>query len=205
MAEIPPTERVVVFPYNPLPIEDFSQFDPAHINESVRDMLFSNGTDFLFGMLFYEFFLFSDEVLIPAVGKTRLFDPSMLSLTLYIEDTMWDDDKMNCLENIILEDTRPCQIYTIADIDMTGHRESSLLDRCSFISLPLSQASVDKDLNFFRQLHFASNNGPSGFVRIGPASAKANFIRERIEYLRRHEAWRLGRIPPNLPDLLTCP
>jgi hypothetical protein len=205
--EIPPDERVIVFPYNPLPMDDVSRLHLSHINETIWRMMFANGTDFLYGMLLQESVSFADKVLQPPVidQSISLFDPSFLSLIVNVGESTWNEDKKACLHNIIFDDTRPCQIFVIADDSMPNYWKNSLVERCSLFSW--NETFVDQNLHFLRQMHFfaSSNRGSSGFVRIGPASSRANFIRERMEYIRHYEAWRLGRIPPILPDFITCP
>jgi hypothetical protein len=178
-------------------VEDSSTLDDWKLEDPLLDMLYEQGADFLHGMLLDRSVSMRNRVRQPGDGQPP-FNPQAFSVAYYGHD---DDDsyEQNCLQQMLVNQSAPCHIYPVN----TG-RQTIFPPQCSIVSIESTNQTNDGDLTFFQNLLFVADRVRSASV--GPAnSTKANLIRQRIEYLRRHKVWTLGRLPSILPPFLTCP
>jgi hypothetical protein len=226
--------RIVVFPYNWKNISKYSlsaykltQREDFSVDEtSLLSMLYREGIDFLYGLLFEESFLFRDKVR-QAADTKPLSNPLAFTIAMHSSSSKNDVDvsgshdnaALGCLKKIMFNVTAPCQIFLVDGKQENEFSAPTTISNCSVHSL---DDSVDNsivsyqnghgnndilhfssNLRFLQGMVFASDRARSDFV--GPTNSKSALVRERIEYLRRQEAWKLGRIPAVLPHFWTCP
>jgi hypothetical protein len=204
---------VAVFPYVQQTIPQNSSLldmivsNKTDFSPEQAGMLYSQGVDFLYGMLFHETFSFQSIVLEKNGAELETRDPTALMLTFYIASDQDVDTGRACLNTLLLEDTRPCHVFVIAEDQQT----LPPLENCSTVALNRQSFNYTYDdplekINFlfFQDMTYAADRARSGFI--GKAgSSKSALIRERMEYLRRVDTWKLGRIPPILPVFRMCP
>jgi hypothetical protein len=182
---------------------------------TLLSMLYREGIDFLYGLLFEESFLLRDNVRRAADAKP-LSDPLAFTIAMHSpisknDGDVWgshDNAALGCLEKILSTVTAPCQIFLMDGMQENNFSASTTINNCSVYSLDDNVGDGHNDihhlsskLRFLQEMVFASDRARSAFV--GPTNSA--LVRERIEYLRRQEAWKLGRNPPLLPYFWTCP
>jgi len=224
-------EGVVTFPYHwPKLTDESIWFKEARISEegeTLTEMLFDQGLHFLYGLLFEESIKVK-EIVRNASEIQPQSDPLAFTVALYspsaplFDQGGWNETEIvnaiECLETILLNVTSECQIFFVGDVPGSMSHFSGV-GNCSVSSVTSKEDSTDSDdsalLNdidssthqnyqFFQSFVYATRRARSAFL--GPTeSIKSALIQDRIDYLRRQEAWKLGRIPPLLSYFWTCP
>ena len=162
-------------------------------------MLYSEGTDFLYGLLMEKSIVIRDNVTQVSAPALQPPDPAALSLAVHISLSQDVETARECLKTILSNETRSCQLFVVNEYqEQTPHLETN----CTFFWGNYS-APIHKNLRFFHDMAFATDYARAGFIESSDSS-RSTLIRERIEYSRRFAAWRSGRIPPILPEFLSC-
>jgi hypothetical protein len=175
-------------------------FISAHGSRRTAELLFAQGIEFLYGMLFHQ--IFSLNMSLNDTPKAWA-DPSTISVSVHFENG--DDGptllrKIQCLQSILPAIDRPCSVLFLSDhlSALTGVEKWLASQNCSAITLTTDPAS---ERAFFQRVFLASK-ARSGFI--GNQSALSNLLLEWIEYGRRIETWKLGRDPFVIQDLPKC-
>jgi len=166
--------------------------------------LYGHGDDFLYGMLFDETIVFADNLRhgSPPGSKPHPDDFSVAFDAWY--DHASDNNTLHetkCLDTVLpriktMENVK-CSVYLLTKSETTlANAQRWLSDRNCTIWMKNSTRDVNND---FWQTFILASNARTAFI--GPTS---DLLMARIEYLRQQEIWRKGRIPPLIPELLTC-
>lgn len=157
------------------------------------DKLYHEGVDFLYGMLFEKSFFARALVRAPSDQQPKA-DPLAFTVAVHGDNT-------ECLERIVSNQSAPCHIFFVENKGST----LAVPSQCSTFHLNAAEAeSDDPSLQFLQGMMYVTERARSGFVSGPYSSQSSDLIRQRIEFLRRQEVWKLGRIPPILPHFWTC-
>lgn len=185
------------------------------VNSSQAEMLYSEGINFLYGMLLEEAFQYREIVQQPALSHSNaiLVSDASFTLGLHIDDPVKDiDQASSCLRTVISNMTTDrCNIYLATFGQQVLTLDQRLGGKCTIHTLtkrgvPEEMTLDDSstaNLHFFQDFLYCAKHVRSGFVGKAGSSASALFV-ERIEYLRRIEIWKQGRIPRILPEFRMC-
>jgi len=191
--------------------------------------LYSQGTDFLYGMLFDLAFELQPAVrsTIPHANHGELFRQTVAVNVIRQKKNGSSSDVSkevsqvrDCLKSILASSRQQeerhnqtlCHVYIASDNEKTITQLSSWLTEhsCSISSVK-TRAEEERTKQMDRQIlsnvlhHFRSvallSSARSGFVGY---NSDSSFIVELIEFRRRYETWKQGRDPPLLKDLSVC-
>jgi hypothetical protein len=161
--------------------------------------LLEQGSDFLYGLVFHYAFQLQPVV------KVDLFpsgfpDAPIEFDTFALSGMETDAGALACVKRVC----RPSSDYPCHVFASEGWSQELATEADIFIWEPLEtvenvNTSYDQSLAFLRGQFFASQ-ARSGYIGDGPSSLGLDWI----EYKRRLEVWKLGRIPPRLPHFSRC-
>lgn len=194
---IPRLPNSSTFPFVPRVMEN-SELTPLN---DIVDMLYEEGKDYLYGLLFYESVRLGSWW--DPGNDVSPRDPTATSVLWYDdskqeEESSWQN-ALQCLEPVLSNTT--CQILFVKEEDeeVSSH-EQAILNRFPQCTLGvLAHVELPKQLHVWQSLQLTHDPMWSAFV--GPPSS---FLRESIVFHRRQVVWKLGRIPPSVPELFVC-
>jgi hypothetical protein len=162
------------------------------------EKLYSQGADFLYGMLFHQTFTFKASI------SDSFLDPSMNSVALHSTDNDSDSDSMTsrsieCLESLFQGTDKPRHVIALSNQNATvlSRLQEWMPRDCSMSTVGAESTSIS---NYLQAVSEAST-ARSGFV--GHSNATSHVL-EWLEYGRRMETWKLGREPFQISDLPKC-
>jgi hypothetical protein len=221
-AETVESAQIVVFPADPRKVTNLMSVSQHLIasdwSKGAAKDLYSQGPDFLYGLVFFEAFKLGHQVrsAIPE-GFPADLESSINTIALYAQS----DENANennvvaearCLESVI-DRSSPCYVYIMTnrtDGKMPTNLKDWLLERnCTFWTANHSEHGSEGDLHtgtqLFQDLNFVSK---AKAAYIGPSvehSSSSGLLLEWIEYRRQMETWKQGRFPPlQNPNLTKC-
>jgi hypothetical protein len=168
--------------------------------------LFSQGADFLYGMLFHRTLAIQEDIvggslvgLRSALAVDGPVDGPFFSISLVSETSDFADlhptksQEIICLELLLSHALGDCRVYVLSD-----QRLLTMALDCTATTIAYQ---IGSDTTFFRALALASR---ARFAFIGARSGLSDLLLESIEYNRRMKQWKLGRDPPVFLDLAKC-
>lgn len=196
-----------------------SNVDVAPLDDSKIEKLFSEGADFLYGMLFDNAFELSPQVR-GAMPEGLSSDRSYRSIALQqfsVSRSKQDASaEIQCLESVLktsnplisqYEVIPPCQIFVSSDrkYEPPARVTDWLLEnKCSvWKANPLNGPDDGLELLHYFQDAALLSKARSAWIGY-EQDAENNLILELIEYYRALEVWKLGRDPPLPTHLSTC-
>jgi hypothetical protein len=213
----------------PTTLSESSYYDG---NDTTKN-LFTEGIDFLYGMLFSESFHW--EPITNAEIKPTGYDPSIEfernTIALYLDSQSTTSTNINsvlkCLEEAIDFSIPNCNVYSInamEDNDLMRSIYQWLSDRnCNIfnsaiynsditnISIADATTSDEDDENGRRRRRFYQLLRDMNFASkaktafVGPINSYTEILIESMEYQRRNHIWKEGRFPPlHNPNLTKC-
>jgi hypothetical protein len=179
-------------------------FVSTHGSRTTAERLYTQGIDFLYGMLFHRIFTLKNLSSIDTINKTWA-DPSTISVAVHSGNDNTNSEsslirQIQCLESVLPDIDRPCSVLMLSNRSstLTGLQKWLKGRNCSAVTLTTEPAS---ERNFFQRVSLASK-ARSGYI--GHASVASSLVLEWIEYGRRMETWKLGRDPFFISDLPKC-
>ena len=221
----------------------------SHSSEHVEtqlEKLYSNGVDFLYGLLFHEIFSIH-EGFEPSWEDSMMMNPTTIVLELAEHQSYNVPSIQNCVNSIIVSDyastgsdimSPDCHVFVLSndrhlnESKFGRYIESQRLEDddngvswhmtehdCSITHVPFpstpfnSIATTNEIGSWWRNADLVSH-ARSGWI--GPSNndptpqegtaqhAAAQFIKERIEYRRYVETWKMGRDPFMISELEVC-
>lgn len=167
--------------------------------------LFARGNTFLYGFLFHEIF----DI------KERINPPWNVPPTTSI---LLDKDVSNfsiksiekCLEPFVEEKSftsnkADCHIFVISEAKQSSDRNIDVNNNCSYSFIELTSHSAP-DGSWWRNIDIASHTRTGWIAPFHSTMPQATttFMKERIEYYRYRETWKLGRDPFYISELKEC-
>jgi hypothetical protein len=222
-AETVESAQIVVFPADPSKVTNLisasQHLISADWSKDVANDLYSQGADFLYGLVFFQAFNLGDCV---RSAKPEGFPTALESSTTTIALYSQSDENANkknfvaearCLESVI-DRSSPCHIYIMTNRTdgkvPTNLKEWLSKRNCTFWTANHREDDFGGDLHtgiqMFQDLNFVSR---AKAAYIGPSnveySSSSELLLEWIEYQRQMESWKQGRFPPLLnPNLTKC-
>jgi len=184
---------LILKPNQTTKLSQLGQRDFHSPNATRLRMLYSQGSDFLYGAL-YEYVFKQHHSLKPThfdfEEGTKVAIASKIS-----------DSKQACFHDKDLELTESCNVYWLTAQRSTLPPE---LSHCETVrNSTQKDVSETKIIGHLRQLMWIADQMPN--VLLGDdESILSLLLRERIEYVRRLNVWKLGRHPPVLPFFKHC-
>jgi hypothetical protein len=189
-------------------------------SQATAQALFTEGNDFLYGMIFFESFHLAAAI---QAGTPTDYVPStefaLNTIALHVDSESTTENVLECLEKTI-DSSLPCHVYMMmTDPQMMEDGESLNLihqwlsgRNCTVwnASRYNSDGATDEERPYqlFRDLHFAAK-AKAAFI--GPLNMNNNnnpyseMLLEWMEYRRRNHIWKDGRFPPlHSPSLTKC-
>jgi hypothetical protein len=168
------------------------------------DMLYEEGTNYLYGALLHESIQLRSSA--DAFESALSAYPQAMRVLWYDAGDLNRDmsfilrETRRCLEPVLSNSTDACQISFVqvqGDSNQVKHI-SKYFPTCTILQV---QATTLPDL-----LRLSRDPTWSAFVgpREGLISSVSSLLRESLVYQRREVIWKLGRIPPSVPDVLVC-
>lgn len=181
-----------------------ASFGKQVLPESAKK-LYRRGCSFLYGMLLDETIVFADS-LRRGNPPGSVAHPDAFSVAF---DAWYDQAKNNntlnetkCFDEVLSTtkqiENKACSVYVLTNSESSLAHAQRWLSDCNCTIWMKNYTSSDFN-NTFLQNFILASNARTAFI--GP---KSNLLRARIEYLRQQEIWRKGRVPPLIPELLTC-
>jgi len=180
--------------------------------------LYSQGSDFLYGMLFEHTLLLGENVL-NGIPRGTKANPDAVTIALDASAHPQQDGavpdislEVDCIEQMLAEarsgDETLCAVYIMSNEQMRIERLQTWLTQrnCStLISIQNATDSKDEDgesLQFFQGLILASK-ARTAFIGHRQSSS-SDLLLSILEYQRRQEIKLMGRNPPLIPLLHKC-
>lgn len=184
------------------------------IDSEKFDMLYEQGDDYLYGLLFHESIRLGSSLVIndndstlsrdPRVTKVLWYDNGDHSSNQELSSSSWHDT-LQCLGPVLSNATTvACQILIVLvrPDGVSNTPVSAIADHFPHCSITTLQETEQRPL-----LQLSQNPTWSALVgprRLSKTSSPFWLLRERLVYQHREMMWKLGRIPPLVPDLVLC-
>ncbi len=171
---------------------------------NVLDMLFAQGADYLYGALLHESIHLQSST--DAFESSVPADPQAMRVLWYDagdlngQMTFILQETRRCLEPVLSNSTDACQI-TFVQAQGDSDQVNAILNyfpTCTIIQV--QTITLPNLLQLSRDPTWAAFVGPREDLKTSVSS----LMRQSLVYQRREVLWKLGRIPPSVPDVLLC-